>query len=263
VSGADAPLAGRKVVVTRAADQVGDFTDALKEAGAEVIELPTIETVPPDSWEEFDRAALGLAGFDYALFTSANALRFFLARLKELGLDATGLKGVKIIAVGPKTAAALVSAGFPPDVIPAEFVAEGVVEALSGVDMKGKRVLFPRAKEAREVLVEALREMGAEVVLAVVYQTVCPKADPGRIREIFRGGGVSAITFTSSSTVRNFMKMAGEGAAGLLGGVSVACIGPVTAKTCEEMGILVSVVPRDYTVDALFDALTEKFGRRS
>lgn len=256
------PLSGKRVVVTRATDQASGFAEMLVSAGAEVVEFPTIQTVPPESYDEVDRAVGELAGFDFVVFTSANAVKFFFRRLAELGKDARGLSGMKVVAVGPKTAAELMANGLEADIVPREFKAEGVIEALRPFDMSGKRVLFPRAEVAREVLPEKLREMGAEVVLAVVYRTVLPKADAEHILRLFREGGVSALTFTSSSTVRNFMAMAGDGVREHIKGVCVACIGPVTAQTCKELGLPVTVVPEDYTVDALLGALTEYFGRR-
>ena len=254
----DKPLSGLRIVVTRAVDQAGGFSARLKAAGAEVIEFPTIETVPPESWGRLDSALGRLNEFDYVVFTSVNALRFFLGRLGDLGQGTDALPGLKIVAVGPQTAREVKASGLKVDVIPREYKAEGVIEALSGLDLRGKRFLYPRAEVAREVLPERLREMGAEVEVAVAYRTVAPKIDPSKIKELFNGG-VSAVTFTSSSTVKNFMEIVGEGASGYLKGVCVASIGPVTAKTCEEMGVAVSVVPKDYTVDALLESLATYF----
>jgi len=256
------PLTGRKVIVTRATEQASGFASMLRLAGAEVVEFPTIETVPPESYDGLDQAIGGLSGFDYALFTSANAVRFLAARMGELGHDVRELAGLELIAVGPKTAREIEALGLRLSVTPDEYKAEGVLDALSSRDLSGKRVFFPRAEVAREVLPEKLAERGAEVVVAVAYRTVAPRVDPAYVRELFKDGGVSAVTFTSSSTVRNFVEMVGEGAKGYLKGVCVACIGPVTAQTCREMGIDVTVVPRDYTVDALLLELTEYFGRR-
>ncbi len=255
------PLSGRKVLVTRATDQAGGLVAGLKSSGAEVVEFPTIKTVPPASWDELDRAISGLSGFDYVLFTSVNALEYFMLRFGELGRGEGDLAGLKFIAVGPKTAEALAAKGLKADLVPREFKGEGVAEALSGVDIKGKRFLYPRAEAAREVLLEMLRARGAEVVVAVTYRTVKPDVDQATISRLL-SGGFSAVTFTSSSTVKNFVEIVGPGAISFLNGVSVACIGPVTKKTCEEMGINVSVVPKDYTVDSLLGALNEHFGRR-
>ncbi len=254
----DRPLSGLRIVVTRAVEQAGGFSARLKAAGAEVIEFPTIETVPPESWDGLDSAIRRLGDFDYVVFTSVNALRFFLDRLGQLGQGAEALSGLKVVAVGPQTAREVEARGLKVSVIPKEYRAEGVVEALSALDLKGKRFLYPRAEVAREVLPEKLREMGAEVEVAVAYRTVAPRVAPEKIKELF-DGGISAVTFTSSSTVKNFMQIVGEGAPGYLQGVCVASIGPVTAKTCEEVGVAVSVVPKDYTVDALLESLAVYF----
>jgi len=255
------PLAGKKVVVTRTAGQAGSFVAMLRAEGAEVVEFPTIETVPPEDYSDLDSAIARLPRFDYIIFTSANALKYFLARLEELGRPGSLLRESRLIAVGPKTAWEMAACGLKPDIIPEEYKAEGVLDALEGIDISGKSFLYPRALEAREVLPENLRARGAEVLVAVAYRTVAPKVEQGYLKDIF-GGGVSAITFTSSSTVKNFMRMAGDGAAELLKGVCVACIGPVTARTCEEMGVGVDVMPGDYTVEALLLSLTGYFARR-
>lgn len=252
------PLSGLRIVVTRAVDQAGGFATRLRAAGAEVVEFPTIETVPPESWDGLDSAIRRLGEFDYVVFTSVNALRFSLDRFGQLGYDKAALSGLKVVAVGPQTAREVEARGLKAAVIPKEYRAEGVIEALSALDLKGKRFLYPRAEVAREVLPERLREMGAEVEVAVAYRTVAPRVAPEKIKELF-DGGVSAVTFTSSSTVKNFMQIVGEGALGYLKGVCVASIGPVTAKTCEEAGVAVSVVPKDYTVDALLESLAVYF----
>lgn len=257
------PLSGLKVVVTRASEQSGGFVSRLRAAGAEVVEFPTIETVPPESYDELDGAIGALSGFDYVIFTSANAVKFFFRRMRELGRAAGELAGLKLVAVGPKTAAELAAHGLKAGIVPAEFKAEGVLAALSSEDLRGRRILFPRAEVAREILPGKLRELGAEVVVAVAYRTVKPDVDPAYVRGLFAGGGVSAVTFTSSSTVKNFLDIVGEEVSEYLRGVCVACIGPVTANTCVEAGIPVTVMPSDYTVDALLLALTEYFGRRN
>ena len=255
------PLTGKKVVVTRTAEQAGSFVSMLKAEGAEVVEFPTIETIPPEDFSSLDSAIARLPRFDYIIFTSTNALKYFLARLDGLGGQRDIIKKSLLIAVGPKTAQEMSACGLEPDIVPEEYKAEGVLAALEGTDLYGKSFLYPRALEAREILPENLRERGAEVFVAVAYRTVAPKVEREYLKGLF-SGGVSAITFTSSSTVKNFMLMAGDNAAELLKGVCVACIGPVTARTCEEMGVGVDVMPGDYTVEALLLSLTGYFARR-
>src|SRR5512143_4044787 len=178
------PPCGRKVLVTRASDQAGGLVKGLRSSGAEVVEFPTIKTVPPESWEDLDRAIGELSTFQYVIFTSVNALEYFMRRLGELGKGLDALGGLNFIAVGPKTAEALAERGLKADLVPREVRAEGVAEALSGVDIKGKRFLYPRAETAREVLPEMLRARGAEVVVAVTYRTVRPEVDKAKVAEL-------------------------------------------------------------------------------
>jgi len=258
----DGSLKGATVVVTRAVEQAGGLSEKLREAGAKVIEFPTIATVPPEDLGPLDRAIDGLDGFDYAIFTSVNALRYFVGRMSEKGLDAGRLSSIPIVVVGPKTAEMLSEYGLRPAIVPKEYVAEGVMAELERLELEGKRFLFPRAEVAREVIPDRLRELGAEVDVVTAYRTVRPDVGREEVEKIFGGGGIDAITFTSSSTVSNFVKIVGEGYKGYLRGAAVACIGPVTKQTCEELGIDVSVMPDEYTVDALFDALVQHVNKR-
>jgi uroporphyrinogen III methyltransferase / synthase len=250
------PLDGIKVVVTRAAEQAGEFSKKLREAGAEVVELPTILTVPVDDYSALDGALFHLGSFDYIVFTSFNAIDYFFRRAEAIGAS-PDLSALEVIAVGPKTARELGRRGVRISIVPAEFRQEGVIAELEKLDLHGKGFLYPRAEEAREALPERLREMGAGVLVAPAYKTVAPDTGYERLRAVFSGGGECFITFTSSSTVKNFAAMAGSFLSELIGNVKVACIGPVTAKTCEELGLSVSVMPDDYTVDALFRSITE------
>jgi len=259
--GSTRPLEGFSVVVTRAVEQAGGLSARLRDAGARVIEFPTIMTVPPDDYGPVDSAIDGLDGFDFVIFTSVNALRYFAERAAEKGVAMSRLSGLGIVVVGPKTAEMLHEYGLKPTVMPREFVAEGVMAELEKMELRGKRFLFPRAEVAREVIPDRLTELGAEVVVTTVYRTVMPEVDPEETRRIFESG-IDAITFTSSSTVGNFARMVGDKYKEYLQEVAVACIGPATRKTCEGLGIDVSVMPDEYTVDALFDALVQHVKRR-
>ncbi|HWR72373.1 MAG TPA: uroporphyrinogen-III synthase, partial [Nitrospirota bacterium] len=219
--------------------------------------------VPPSDWKELDGAINSVETFHWMIFTSANAVRFFFERLKTLGKDIRILKGVSICAVGPKTAEALEQHGLRPDLVPGEFKAEGVLRALGGIAVKGLRFLIPRAKKAREIIPEKLRELGAEVTVATAYENVRPATDMERVRKLFQEKKIAAITFTSSSTVNNFVEMLGQKEyKTLVNGVVVACIGPVTAKTAEEAGMKVDIMPGDYTIPALVEAMVEYFKRK-
>ena len=254
------PLFGKRVVVTRSRDQASVFAELLIDRGATTIEFPTIDVVPPASWAELDSAIHAIETYDWIVFTSANAVKFFMERLRGLGKDLRILKGVNICTVGPKTAELLEQYGLRADLIPAEFKAEGVVAALGGVTVKGRKFLIPRAKTAREIIPDKLREQGAEVTVATAYENVRPISDVDRIRKSFEENTISAVTFTSSSTVHNFVEILGQKEyKTFLEGVAVACIGPVTAKTAEEYGMRTDIMPKDYTIPALVDAMVEYF----
>ncbi len=254
------PLFGKRIVVTRSRGQASVFAEMLIDRGATTIELPTIDVVPPTSWDELDKAIRDIESYDWIIFTSANAVRFFMERLRELGLDIRMLKGIGICTVGPKTAESLGTFGLRADLIPAEFKAEGVLAALGNEKVKGKKFLIPRAKVAREIIPDKLKEMGANVTVATAYENVKPTADVVRAIQLFKDKKISAVTFTSSSTVHNFVEMIGrKGYKELINGVSVACIGPVTAKTAEEYGMKVDVMPKDYTIPAFVDALVDYY----
>ncbi len=257
------PLFGKRIVVTRSRDQASVFAEMLIDRGASPIEFPSIDVVPPASWAELDSALDAVETYQWVIFTSANAVRFFFERLRSRGRDLRVLKGVNICAVGPKTAEALEQHGLKADLIPSEFKAEGVLAALGGVQVKGLRFLIPRAKVAREIIPEKLRELGAEVTVATAYENVRPAADVDRVKKLFTEKKIAAVTFTSSSTVHNFVEMLGQKEyKSLLNGVAVACIGPVTAKTAEEYGMKIDVMPKEYTIPALVEAMVGFFKKK-
>ncbi len=257
------PFFGKRIVVTRSRDQASVFAEMLIDRGATTIEFPTIDVVPPSSWDELDAALKAVETFDWLIFTSANAVKFFMERLRVLGKDVRILKGVKICVVGPKTAESLEAHGLRADLIPTEFKAEGVLEALGGAQVKGKRFLIPRAKVAREIIPDKLRELGADVTVAVAYENVKPAADVERVRRLFEEKKISAVTFTSSSTVHNFIEILGQKEyKKLLQNVVVACIGPVTAKTATEYGMKTDIMPKEYTIPAFVDAMAEYFKKK-
>jgi uroporphyrinogen III methyltransferase/synthase len=257
------PFFGRRIIVTRSRDQASVFAEMLIDRGATTIEFPTIEVVPPKSWHELDSAIEGIEMFNWLIFTSANAVRFFMERLRSLNKDLRILKGVSICTVGPKTSEALESFGLRADLIPSEFKAEGVLAALGGVTVRGLKFLIPRAKVAREIIPDRLRELGAEVTVVTAYENIKPTSDVDRVRKLLEEKKIAAITFTSSSTVHNFVEILGQKEyKALLNGVAVACIGPVTAKTAEEYGMKTDVMPKDYTIPALVNELADFFKKQ-
>ncbi|MGK7345609.1 MAG: uroporphyrinogen-III C-methyltransferase [Candidatus Nitrospinota bacterium M3_3B_026] len=255
------PLFGRKIVVTRAREQASDFAAMLAERGADVIEFPTIETVKPESWDSLDAALDRLADYDWIIFTSVNGVKFFVERLKERGMDIRDLKGLKVCGIGPKTAEAVESLGVRVDLLPAEYRAEAIIEGLGAEDLKGKKILIPRAKVAREVLPEKLGELGAEVTIAEAYVTIKPEERKEEVRKMFEEGLIDVVTFTSSSTVQNFVQMWGKDeAARLMEGVTVASIGPITSETARKLGLNPVIEPKDFTTAALAGAIERHFG---
>jgi len=254
------PLFGKGVLVTRAADHAGAFSRLLAERGASVFECPTISLVPPESFAELDSAIEGLSSFNWLVFTSANAVAFFFSRLAAKNLDARALGGCRVCAVGPKTAALLLSFGIRADMVPADYKAEGVVAEFGRLEMKGKKVLFPRADKARDLIPAALGEMGAVVTAPVTYRNIIPAAIPEKALQALEEQRIHCVTFTSSSTAENLASILGENRMlRLLEGVKVAAIGPVTAKTCRELGLKVHIEPQEYTLENMTDAITDFF----
>jgi len=250
------PLSGWRVLVTRTREQAGVLSESLAALGAVPIEVPLIETQALDSYETLDGALRRMPGFDWLVFTSANGVAAVLARLRALGMDVRDLKGPRVAAIGPGTAQPLEAVGVRVDLLPPRFVAESLAEALQAQGLQGKRVLLARAEEARDVLPEALTSAGAEVTVAPCYRTV-PAAGAGeKLRELLTEGQIDVLTFASSSAVTAFAaSLGGAGLGELLADVTVACIGPVTARTAEELGLAVQVMPEEHTIPGLVAAL--------
>ncbi len=256
----DRPLFGRRIVVTRPREQAGELASALEDAGAEVVLFPTIALAPPDDPAALDRAVAAAAAYDWIVFTSSNGVRAFFARVAAQERDVRELAAVRLAAIGPETAAELRRRLLRPAVVPREYRAEGLLDALAGEDLRGRRVLLPRAAGARAVLPETLAARGATVDEVIAYRAVPPPdADVPALRAALAAGAIDALTFTSSSTVRHFVDLVGRDAAARLGAAVVACIGPVTAETAREAGLPVHVCPLDYTAAALAAALVEHF----
>jgi len=257
------PLLGRRIVVTRAHEQAGELARRLEDEGAEVVVFPTIAIVPPPDAAALDAAVRRAAGYDWIVFTSVNGVRVFFDRLAALGGDVRELAPVRIAAIGPGTVSALESRLLRPAVVAAEFRAEGVLAALATEDLRGRRVLLPRAAGARSVLPAELSARGAQVEEVVAYRAVPPPAaDPGPLRKALEAGDIDAVTFTSSSTVRHFVELLGRDVVARVfrpGRPVVACIGPVTAATVAELGLASDIVASEYTVPALAAAMVAYF----
>lgn len=262
------PLHGKRILVTRSREQARDLVERLEELGAQPIEAPTIRIAPPDDLGPLDEACGRVAEFDCVVFTSANGVDQFMQRLLAGAGDTRDLKGVRLCAIGPVTADRLTRYGIKVDLMPAEYRTEAVIEALrAGGSLAGQRVLLPRADLARELLAEELRKEGAAVTEVVAYRTVLAEGSREGEPDVYRmllDKDIDVVTFTSASTVRNFAKMIGaDAAADLLRATDVAAIGPVTAEAAEQLGIHTAIMPAQYTIPALVDALVEYFEKKA
>ncbi len=255
------PLFGKRVVLTRAQEQAQEFSQLLAAYGAEPVEVPTIQIVPPASWQAIDQAIARLHTYQWVIFTSINGVTPFMERLRGAGKDARALGSLRVCAIGPRTAHEVERYGIRPDVVPAEYQAEGLIDSLAQCGMSGARVLIPRAEVARELLPEQLREMGATVDVVTGYRTIAPTKDTAAFVQQLREGQIAVVTFTSSSTVRNFVELVGgrDIAQKLTAQTVIACIGPITARTAEECGLTVGILPKENTIPALADAIARHF----
>lgn len=253
------PLFGKAIAVTRSRDQASEFAEQLQQRGAKVVEFPTIKTVPPDNIAPMDKAIEKIESFDWLIFTSVNGVDAFFRRLFDLGGDIRSLKGVKICSIGPATTERIRGFYLNIDCQPPKYVAESVVEELKRIEnLKGKRILMPRADIARSYLPDELKKLGADAVEVVAYKTILTTPDDASLLERLRKGDVDIVTFTSSSTVRNFVEVVGkEYISKLNGRVKFASIGPITTKTAEELGLHVSLEAKEYTIPGLVEAIIE------
>ncbi|WP_432822156.1 uroporphyrinogen-III C-methyltransferase, partial [Trichloromonas sp.] len=219
------PLFGKRVLVTRTAEQSGEFSALLEATGAEAIPCPVIEIVPPECWDELDQAIGQLDQTDYLILTSANAVKIFFARLQAAERDVRALHRTRVVAVGPKTAAAIATYGLRADLVPADYRAEGVIALLKDAGVAGKRILYPKAALARELIPKELEAAGAQVSAPLAYRTIAPENLGTDVLTRLRAREIDAVTFTSSSTVTNLLDLLGADALDLLAGVTIVSIG--------------------------------------
>ncbi len=258
------PLFGRRIVVTRARSQASQLSRGLRDAGAEVRELPTLDIQPLQDPSELDRAFEQLGSFAWIVFTSANAVEIFFSRLAERRLDARSLAGLKVAAMGPETGAGLQRRGIRPDLVPERFTSEALLEAFAALrpGCRGQRFLFPGSEIARELLPAGLEKLGAEVVRVATYHNRAPQYSAEQIDEILTPLP-DLVAFTSSSTVTHLAEILRAcGRERLLSELPGACIGPVTAATAREHGVRVLVESRLHTVDGLIQAIEEHYRER-
>jgi uroporphyrinogen III methyltransferase/synthase len=255
------PLFGRRIVVTRARAQAGELSGKLERLGAEVLEFPTIEVRPPEDYGPLDEAIRELDSFSWLIFTSVNGVEAFVERLAHHCLDLRAVpRGARVAAIGPATAQRIREAGLRVDVVPREFRAEALIEEVSGDALAGQRMLIPRARAAREILPDKLREAGAEVVVPPAYESIPSLQGKDELAGKLEAGEVDCVTFTASSTVENLVRAFGAGeAARLLAAARVVCIGPITADTARGRGIQVDAEAREYTISGLVEAVVDLF----
>jgi len=257
------PLFGKHIVVTRTREQASELVAKLEENGASCLEYSTISIKPVDDYGMLDQALTNISSYDWLLFTSLNTVHYFFSHAYSLGMDTRNLSGPKIAAVGRTTAAELLRYGIQADLVPEKFTGDGLAEELVRIGVADCKILLPRAVKARETLPETLRANGAEVVVAPVYQNVPPKGRMEELRRQLQNNEIDMITFTSSSTVTNFLVMVDAESEDelkkLLGSVKIATIGPITTKTVEEAGLRVDVQPEQYTIADMVDAIVDYY----
>ena len=259
------PLAGLRIVVGRARHQASALSSGLRELGAQVIEIPFIEIRKPRSYQPLDTALKNLQDYDWLILTSVNGADALWKRIRKLRLTKRHFKHLKVAAIGPATKKAIEKRGLKVNVVPEEYVAESVVESLRD-QVAGKRVLLARARVARDVIPRELRKLGAKVDVVEAYETVIPRSSLTRLRAILKNSNrrPDVITFTSSSTVRNFANLTGKNVrrgrprprkASPLDDVRFVSIGPVTSSTLRELGLPVDLEAKEYTIPGLINAI--------
>jgi uroporphyrinogen-III synthase len=259
------PLQGARILVGRARHQASALSSGLRELGAKVLEIPFIEIRKPRSYKALDKALQNLSGYDWLILTSVNGVEALWERVRTLRVKTRDLAHLKIVAIGPATRQAVEEHGLKVSVMPKEYVAESVVASLQR-KVKGKRVLLARARVARDVIPRELGKLGARVDVVEAYETVIPQSSRKSLRSALkrRESRPGLITFTSSSTVKNFVELLGKGrgrgrprhtSRKLLEGMKFASIGPVTSSTLRDLGLSVDIEARNYTIPGLIDAI--------
>lgn len=255
------PLAGKRVLITRAAHQVAPFVHLLHQQGASAEAVPVIEIIAPECWQPLDQALTQLSQYRYVILTSVNAVQSVYQRMKHLGLldqfSGDASSPVQWVCVGPKTAQALKDLGRDTDLQPQQYRAEAVIELLCQQGVEGAKVLYPRAQLARDLIPTQLTKAGAQVDDPIAYQTVAAASGGVQLRTLFTQRQVDVVTFTSSSSVENFVALLGDDAASLTQSLVMASIGPLTTATALRLGLHIDVEPQDYTLDGMVAALLE------
>lgn len=263
LSAKEKPLAGWRVLVTRASHQAFGLSEPLRELGATVIEIPTIEIRSTGNSGALEHALLKIDHYDTLILTSVNGVERLFERYNRLGLPVEDMKHLRVVAIGPATATAIQSEGLLVSIVPEKYVAESVVEALRGKINQWSRVLLVRARIARDLLPKELEKMGARVDVIEAYETRVPEGAKERLEKVFTDPALKphVITFTSSSTVSNFLALLGDHARDFLQGVHLASIGPVTTETLKNAGFSPAIEAGEYTMNGLVEAISEYISR--
>jgi uroporphyrinogen III methyltransferase/synthase len=257
------PLMGKRIVVTRARQQASDLVQMLTNSGAECLECPTIKILAPEDETPLNRAIQKLCAYDWIVFTSVNGVTFFFERLFANKKDVRALSHMHTAAIGPATAQRLLEFGLKSDIVPETYRAESVVEAFSKEDIKGKKILLPRAKEARPVLPIELTKMGAEVDEVIAYHTIKDLTNADILIQGLEEKTIDLITFTSSSTVKNFKELLpADRFKQLIDGVTIASIGPISAETAMDLGFDVHIVADSFTIPGLCEAIVQYYSKK-
>ncbi|KUO61328.1 MAG: HemD protein [Gracilibacter sp. BRH_c7a] len=250
------PLFGQRIIVTRARHQASILSDSIVELGGEPLEFPVIEIAQPSNPHLLREAINNIRIFSWIVFTSVNGVEFFISELLKQGKDIRELAGIEIAAIGPVTRKALEGRGLKVAYVPEEYKAEKVIEGLASLISPGQHILLARAEEARNILPEALEALGAKVQDVPAYKTLLGETDKAELQRVLQAKAVDAVTFTSSSTVRNFMQLL-DGNKALLQGVKTFSIGPITSATARDLGLDIDYEAQEYTIDGLVQALVQ------
>ena len=248
------PLFGVRVLVTRSRTQASTLVQQLTDQGAEPVELPTIDIIPPETYNQLDAALAEVQSYQWLVLTSVNAVEAAFGRLHAAGKDARALGGVRVAAIGPTTADVLLRHGIAADFVPDTATSEAVADGFRRFDMQGARVLLPRTDIGGDALSQGLSAQGARVDDIVAYRTVKPAEVAGRARELLSAGNLQVAAFTSSSTVRNLVELL-DGDTALLHGMLIATIGLATSRMARELGLHVDLEAQDHTIPGLVRAL--------
>ena len=252
-------LNGWRILVTRASHQAYALSEPLRQLGAAVIEVPTIEIRSTGNRGPLEHALLKIDHYDTLILTSVNGVEIFFDRYNRMGLPIVDMQHLRVVAIGPATATAIQSEGLSVSIVPEKYVAESVIEALRGKINQHSRVLIVRAKVARDLLPNELQKMGARVDVIEAYETRVPEGAKENLEKIFTdpASRPHVITFTSSSTATNFLNLLGDNVRVFLEGVKPASIGPVTSETLRQAGFAPAIEAQEYTMQGLIEAITE------